>query len=382
MHARRLTERHGDLLLALLSVLLFVVQVATEQHFAGKRAVALPAALVFSATLAWRRRLPLVPLVAGAALIELSNLAVPALGNTGTFFLAYVLAIYAAGRHTSGRATALAGLTLAVAFPLAALEPGQAFSISDAVFIAVAFVGPFVAGRVIRHRLATESVLHGRAAELERERDVKAREAVAQERVRIARELHDVVAHAISVMVLQARGGRRKLPDGAAETRAALDAIEGAGEQALAEMRRLLGMLRQDDEELALAPQPSLSRIDELVASLGATGLPVELRIEGDPVELPGGMDVSAFRIVQEALTNALKHAGPARARVTLRYSPDDLELEIIDDGRGNGHGGGTGHGLAGIRERVAVYGGELESGRLPEGGYALRARLPLGSAQ
>jgi signal transduction histidine kinase len=147
-------------------------------------------------------------------------------------------------------------------------------------------------------------------------------------------------------------------------------------------MRRLLGMLRHDDEELALAPQPSLSRIDDLVASLRATGLPVELHIEGDPVDLPPGVDVSAYRIVQEALTNALKHAGPACARVTLRYSSADLELEITDDGRGNGHGGGTGHGLAGIRERVAVYGGELESGRQPEGGYALRARLPLGSAR
>ena len=183
-------------------------------------------------------------------------------------------------------------------------------------------------------------------------------------------------------MVLQARGGQRKLPGGAAETRAALDAIERAGEQALAEMRRLLGMLRQDDEELALAPQPSLGRIDELVQSLEASGLPVEVRIEGHPVELPPGVDVSAFRIVQEALTNALKHAGPARARVTLRYTPADLELEIIDDGRSNGHGGGTGHGLAGIRERVAIYGGDLESGRRADGGYALRARLPLGSAR
>jgi signal transduction histidine kinase len=145
-------------------------------------------------------------------------------------------------------------------------------------------------------------------------------------------------------------------------------------------MRRLLGMLRENDEELALAPQPSLRRIDELVASMTATGLPVDLTVEGEPVELPPGVDVSAYRIVQEALTNALKHAGPARARVILRYSADDLELEILDDGSGNGHGGGSGHGLHGIRERVAVYGGQLESGARPEGGYALRARLPLGS--
>jgi signal transduction histidine kinase len=382
MSARRLAERHGDLLLAALVAVLFAVQIADGEEFAGKRAGSLAMALVFAGTLAWRRRRPLVPLVAGAVLIEVSNLAVPALANTGAFLVGYVLAIYSAGRHTTGRATLAAGVVLLVAFPLAAIEPGSPFSLSDATFIAVAFAGPFVAGRVIRHRLATESLLHGRAAELERERDQKAREAVAQERVRIARELHDVVAHSISVMVLQARGGRRKLPEDADESRAALDAIERSGEQALAEMRRLLGMLRFDDEELALAPQPSLSRIDDLVASLRATGLPVELHIEGDPVDLPPGVDVSAYRIVQEALTNALKHAGPARARVTLRYSTEDLELEIVDDGRGNGHGGGTGHGLAGIRERVAVYGGVLESGRRPEGGYALRARLPLGSAR
>jgi signal transduction histidine kinase len=273
-------------------------------------------------------------------------------------------------------------LILVVAFPLAAIEPGQSFSVSDAAFIAVAFAGPFAAGRVNRRRLESESQLQGRTVELERERDARAREAVAQERVRIARELHDVVAHAISVMVLQARGGRRKLPDGAAESRDAFDVIEHTGEQALAEMRRLLGMLRQDDEQLALAPQPSVSRIHELVRTLERSGLPVELRVEGDPVELPPGVDVSAYRIVQEALTNALKHAGPARARVTLRYTPDELEVEIVDDGTGNGTGGGTGHGLAGIRERVAVYGGELQAGRRPAGGYALRARLPLGSSR
>jgi signal transduction histidine kinase len=380
--SHRLTGRRADTALAALVAALFVVQIATEEHFAGKRAAALAAALLFSITVAWRRRQPLVPLVTGAALIEFSNLAVPPLGNTGTFFLAYVLVIYAAGRYLTGRALLAAGLVLVVAFPLAAIEPGQSFSVSDGAFIAVAFVGPFVAGLVIRRRLESESVLHTRAFELERERDVKAREAVALERVRIARELHDVVAHAISVIVLQARGGRRMLPEPATETRAALDAIESAGEQALTEMRRLLGMLRHDDDELALAPQPSLSRIDDLVRSLRGAGLPIELRIEGEPAALPPGVDVSAFRIIQEALTNALKHAGPARASVTLRYSPVDVELEIIDDGAGDGNGGGSGHGLAGIRERVAVYGGEVQSGQLPEGGYAVRARLPLESAR
>jgi signal transduction histidine kinase len=244
---------------------------------------------------------PLVALGAGAALIAFSNLAVPALANTGTFFLAYVVAIYSAGRHTTGRATLAAAIILLVAFPLAAIEPGQPFSASDAIFIAVAFAAPFAAGQVLRRRHEQARELHGRAAELERERDLRTREAVAQERVRIARELHDVVAHAISVIVLQARGGRRKLPDGAQESRAALDAIERTGEQALVEMRRLLDMLREDDDDLVLAPQPSLSRLDDLATSLCATGLPVQMTVEGEPFAPPPGIDVSAFRIVQEA---------------------------------------------------------------------------------
>jgi signal transduction histidine kinase len=380
MSGRRAIEHYGDALLAAVSAVLFTVQIVSERQFAGDRPLSLVVALGFSATLLARRSAPLVPLLAGLVLIELSNIAAPELANSGTFFVAYVFAIYAAGRHTSGRTAQVAFVAVIAGIPLAAIEPGQPFSVSDAMFIAVAFAGPFAAGRAIRHRHAHEQHLEGRTVELELERDVKAREAVTQERVRIARELHDVVAHAISVIVLQARGGRRKLPDGALETRAALDAIEAAGENALTEMRRLLGMLRENDEELALAPQPSLRRIDELVASMTATGLPVDLTVEGEPVELPPGVDMSAYRIVQEALTNALKHAGPARARVILRYSADDLELEILDDGSGNGHGGGSGHGLHGIRERVAVYGGQLESGARPEGGYALRARLPLGS--
>jgi signal transduction histidine kinase len=221
-----------------------------------------------------------------------------------------------------------------------------------------------------------------RERSLEVERDTRALEAVAQERTRIARELHDVVAHAISLMVLQARGGRRLLADDPDETRHALDAIEHAGEQALVEMRRLLGLLRHGEGEPSLAPPPSLSRIEELVAGIRASGLPVEMAIEGDPVELPPGVDVSAYRIVQEALTNALKHAGPAHAKVTVTYGAEAVDLAIVDDGRGVPAVNGGGYGLAGMRERVAIYGGSLESGPGPGGGYALRVRLPLPSAR
>jgi signal transduction histidine kinase len=194
--------------------------------------------------------------------------------------------------------------------------------------------------------------------------------------------LHDIVAPAISVIVVQARGGRRALADAPDEANASFNSIEAAGEGALVEMRRLLGMLRASDEEIARSPRPSLAHIDVLIDQIRATGLPVELAIEGSPRELPAGVDVSAYRIVQEALTNALKHAAPARARVAFRYQPDELAIEIVDDGIGDGAGTGAGHGVMGMRERVGVFGGDLAAGPRPEGGYALRARLPLASAR
>jgi signal transduction histidine kinase len=183
-------------------------------------------------------------------------------------------------------------------------------------------------------------------------------------------------------MVVQARGGRRVLASEPAEAREAFAAIERTGHEALDEMRRLLGMLRRSDEEVALAPQPSLRELDRLVEEIRAAGLPVQVVLEGQPRELPPGVELSAFRIVQEALTNALKHAGPARARVVIRYGADDLELEIADDGLGGGNGTGPGYGLIGMRERVSVYGGELEAGPQAAGGYALRVRLPLESVR
>jgi len=382
MTMRELTTRHADRLIAAGLAALYCVEIATESHFAGDRAISVPAALAFCAALAWRRRAPLVALALAVGIVELSNVAAPALAETGAFLVGMLLAIYSAGRHARGRAQLASLALIAAAIPLAAIEPGDPVAFTDIAFFAVLFGGPWVGGRVMRHRSEREHALAGRAAQLEVERDTRAREAVAEERTRMARELHDVVAHAISVIVLQARGGRRLLAEDPDETRRALDVIEHAGEQALVEMRRLLGLLRHDDAELSLAPPPSLRRIDELVAGIRASGLPVEVVIEGEPVELPPGVDVSAYRIVQEALTNALKHAGPARARVTVSYGLDAVDLAIVDDGPGDGTANGTGYGLAGMRERVAIYGGRLESGARPEGGYALRVRLPLPSGR
>jgi signal transduction histidine kinase len=375
MRLRELTSRHADRLIAAALGALYCVEIATESHFAGDRAISFPAALAFCAALAWRRRAPLVALALAVVIVELSNFAAPALAETGAFLVGILLAIYSAGRYTRGRALIVGLALVAAAIPLAAIEPGDPVAFTDIAFFAVLFGGPWVVGRYARHRSERERVLVA-------ERDVRAREAVAEERTRIARELHDVVAHAISLIVLQARGGRRMLADEPAETRRALDVIEHAGEQALGEMRRLLGLLRDDEPELTLAPPPSLRRIDELVAGTRASGLPVDVVIEGEPVELPPGVDVSAYRIVQEALTNALKHAGPAHARVTITYAPDAVDLAIVDDGPGVPSVNGGGYGLAGMRERVAIYGGQLESGARPEGGYALRVRLPLPAAR
>jgi signal transduction histidine kinase len=246
-------------------------------------------------------------------------------------------------------------------------QDGATFS--GIIFFTLLFGAPWLAGYVVRRRRQSE-------ARMRDERDA-AEAAIVDERARIARELHDVVAHAISVIVLQARGGRRLLDTEPEETRGALDTIEHTGQQALVEMRRLVGLLREGDSDLTLMPQPTLSQLDHLVEQVRAAGLPVDVKIEGESVELPPGVDLSAYRIVQEALTNALKHAGPASASVHLRYLGDLLEVDIRDDGAGVSNDKASGYGLDGIRERVSVVGGEIETGPRAEGGFAVLARLP-----
>ena len=381
MMLRRFLTTYGDLVLAGSIGALYCLELAFEGDV-EHRLPSMAVAVCFAAALAVRRRAPIAVLAVGLVVIELDNTVLKGLAEAGAFLLGIVIGIYSAGRYARGYWAALSIVFVGVSIPLAAIEPGTPVAFTDFAFFGMFFGGPYVAGRVIRHRREREQQLESEAGALKLERDLKAREAVAEERVRIARELHDVVAHAISVIVLQARGGRRVLHSDPGEAREAHDAIERAGEQALTEMRRQLGLLRDGDEELALAPQPSLARIDDLAASLTETGLPVEVRVEGTPVNLPPGIDVTAYRIVQEALTNTLKHAGPARAFVVVRYEPGVVELEVLDDGPGAARGNGSGHGLVGIGERVAVYGGELASGRRPEGGYALRARLPFGEPE
>jgi signal transduction histidine kinase len=213
---------------------------------------------------------------------------------------------------------------------------------------------------------------------LEREREEKAQLAVSEERARIARELHDIVAHGVSVIVAQARAGPHLVHD-PEQTTSAFRAIESSGRDALVELRRLLGILRSEDQQLAIGPQPGLDSLQSLLEQVRASGLPVQLRVEGDPVHLPAGIDLSAYRIVQEALTNVVKHADATRAEVVLRFDTRALELDILDDGRGATSVNGAGHGLIGMRERAALYGGTIETGTQDGGGYAVHARLPLG---
>jgi len=211
----------------------------------------------------------------------------------------------------------------------------------------------------------------------ERERDLARREAVVDERARIARELHDAIAHHVSMMVVQAGAERRVLAAGQESTREVLSTIERVGRSALTEMRRLVGMLRGEGSE-DLAPQPSLAAVPALVDGLRDAGFPVELQVDGERRDLPVGIELSAYRVIQEGLTNALKHAGRAHVRVHVRYGPNSLELQIADDGLGQPAAlPGGGHGLAGIQERVALYGGELEAGRGTDGGFVLRVLLP-----
>jgi signal transduction histidine kinase len=248
------------------------------------------------------------------------------------------------------------------------------------IFLPLEFAIAWVGGFALRERSERVEAAELRAVLAERERDAAARIAVAEERARIARELHDIVAHAVSVMVLQVGAVRHKLPDTLAEDRDALNGVERAGRTALAEMRRLLAAMRREGDEAELLPQPGLDGLDSLLEEIGRAGLPVELHVDGEPFPLPRGIDLSAYRIVQEGLTNALKHARATRADVSVDYQPNALRLEIRDDGVGTATSDGLGHGLVGIRERVKIFGGEMKAETVNGGGFVLSTRLPLSS--
>ena len=364
----RLNPLEIDCLVAALLTLGLELEVWLGAGATSERLATALLGAVVTAAVAVRRLYPTsVGLMAGfvAALIA-AVWGPPSLVSWGIAWLCcmYALAVWASGRRF---AFALAAITLAAVGSAA----GPVSFPSAAQFALITLVLMVLVRRVVGDR-------ERRAQLAERERDLVAREAVVEERARIARELHDAIAHNVSMMVVQAGAERRVLGAKQGTTHEVLETIERIGRGALTEMRRLVGMLRSEAGD-PLAPQPGLGDLPELVRQVCEAGLPVELRLEGARRELPVGIELSAYRIVQEALTNALKHAGQAHASVRVRYGADSLELEIVDDGAGaplpvtNG-----GHGLVGMRERVALYGGRLDAGRQASGGFAVRVLLPI----
>ncbi len=329
--------------------------------------------------LAWRRRASLVV----AAVVVASNVISDPNGQFTTL-LSLVLVSFTVGAENDPPKNYVGFGVVFVPFIVVSIIQG--FVPSDLAAGLVFFAGPWAVGVITRGQIASAGEAVARAEQLERNRELEAARAAAEERTRIARELHDIVSHSISVVTIQTQAVRRRLgPEYAAEARDLAD-VESTAREALAEMRRLFGVLRTEgDQPLALAPQPGLSELDRLVRQVASGDMEVTLRVEGEPVPLSPGVDLAAYRIAQEGLTNALRHAGARRADVLVRYSPGQLDVEVQDDGRGlppeSANGSppqGGGHGLLGIRERVALYGGTVDLGPSPSGGVRLAASLPL----
>jgi signal transduction histidine kinase len=379
-----------------------------ERRPRGRRSIAFDVALALVATAAELAQVigatgtPSGPalvlaVVAGGALVLRRTAPLAVLATTG----AATVAIFALGDDPSGvsglialyttaalceRRVSLAALVAAAAIAatgsaVTADAPGRETSAWFGAIIAVLItVGIWALGAYVQTQRRYRRELQERAASAEREREQLARIAVHEERASIARELHDIVAHSVTVMLVGVRGARdvlRTSPDAADDT---LARVERSGEQSLAELRRILALLREPEQRAESRPQPSLAELDELVASYRAAGLPVRLEVIGEPTPLPGGVELSVYRIVQEALTNALKHTDPTNVTVTLAFRDSRLELEVVDDGTpATPDATTTGQGLVGMRERVALFGGELQTGWREGGGFRVAARLPVG---
>jgi signal transduction histidine kinase len=347
----------------------------------GPKLVLVPGVLLWTLPLLWRRRFPFAAPAFAFAMQALSAFAGDEVASALTGFAAFLLTFWAVGAH-NGRHQALAGAAIGFASITVITDRDVRVDAADMASVVVTGGLLTLVAYAIQRRARHTSKLEERAARLEREREERARAAVAEERRRIARDLHDVIAHSVSVMTVQAGAARLLLADEPARACAPLTSVEETGRQALAEMRRLLGIFRSDEASVALTPRPGLGALAGLLAQVRTAGLPVDLSVEGQSRSLPPGLDLAAYRIVQEALTNARKHGGPAHAHVLIRYRREALELEITNDGRYATRGDGGGHGLVGMRERVALYGGELEAGPRSDGVYAVRARLPVEPAQ
>ncbi len=336
-------------------------------------------ALVSSVPLVWRRQHPSAVLgLVGIPSVALEVLDYANAGGACVLVGLYTVAATADRRRSLQALGATAGAVLVV------LAAGwRDLTVIDVIANYVVFVTAWILGDNVRTRRHYVAELEDKAVRLEVEREAQARRAVVEERTRIARELHDVVAHSVSVMTVQAGAARRVLDRAGAdpEVREAVASVEATGREALTELRRAVGVLREDGASPDLGPQPGVADLPALVTRAREAGLSVELAMEGEPRALPSGVDLSAYRIAQEALTNAFKHAGPAHAVVRVCYGADALEVQVIDDGRGAAATpvpDGGGNGLVGMRERVALFGGDLRAGPRLGGGYEVKARLPL----
>jgi signal transduction histidine kinase len=338
---------------------------------------ALPAIAILALPLLARRRLPFAPAAHWLLAVGISFVDWRLIPFAISVFVVGLVAAFLLG-NLRDPVQAGIGLAFAVAGSATVVYKIPGHTTAMLVFIPLEFAIGWVAGFAVHERAEQAEAAEVRATHAERERDAAARVAVAEERVRIARELHDIVAHAVSVMVLQVGAVRHRLPDAATEDREALSNVEQAGRTALTEMRRLLAAMRSDGDEAELTPHPGLDGLHSLLEEVGRAGLPVQLHVDGDPFPLPAAIDLSAYRIVQEGLTNALKHARASNANVTVRYWPDELQLEVRDNGGGSSTSDGVGHGLVGIRERVKIYGGEMTAETANGGGFTLSTRLPL----
>src|SRR2546423_4695143 len=355
-----------------------IVEAFAAQHVHDRWLVAL-LALGWTVPFAVRARYPLWAPVVVCVFLATFALTAPERSITSLTmpFVAALAAAVSLGL-LGDRRLSIAGWAAVIA-TAAVIDSQSGSAYSDFFWTTLILTLAWFFGSALGSRTEQARELRQRVEAAEHERTAAAGRATSEERARIARELHDVVAHSVSVMVVQASGVRRLLKDEQHREREALLSVEQIGRQALTEMRRMLGVMRSGEESMpALAPQPGLQHLDRLIAQVEEAGMPVTLRVEGDRPELSPGVDLSAYRIVQEGLTNALKHAKGAHAEVVVRYIDTSVELEIADDGPALPTGDGMGHGLVGMRERVALYGGTIESGPRAGGGFVLRAQLPV----
>jgi signal transduction histidine kinase len=360
-----------DALLAGVLAAIKLAMVATSwQIDGGSRPLTYVAALLLTVPLAWRRVAPL--LSASIVFAALGGEALLLGFSHGVVALdAILVASYSVAAHSDKQRDAVVGLAWGLVCGATSSRGQPGGEVGNLVVGGALFLVPWFAGLALR----SQRML---AARLRQEQGDRARAAVAAERARIARELHDEVAHSVSVIAIQADAAEGALAVDPDLARVPVAVIKDTARGALVEMRRLLGALREADGDPVLAPQPHLADVQRLVEQTRAAGVETELRVEGEPKALPTGLDLSAYRIVQEALTNVLKHARATHAVVVLRYGSDALELEVLDDGVGVASAENGGHGLLGMRERVELHGGRLSAGKRESGGYALRARLPL----